>query len=477
MTTVADSPTQVRPLSRLGVLVMLAGPFLAGLDFFITNIALPTIQRELGASGGSLELIVATYGISYAVFLVLGGRLGDEYGRRRMFVIGLASFVAASLLAGLAPTLPVLIGARVLQGAASALMTPQTLATFHSTLTGAARGRAIASYAAAGGLASAFGQLLGGLLVAGFGWRSIFLVNVPVGVAALVLVRFCVPASRAPKRVGVDVRGTILLGLTLALLLVPLTQGPTVGWPWWTFASLALSVCSGALFVAWSRVAVGRGITPLLPLSLVRDAPSMRRGLPVLAVFFGVFGAFMFVFALVAQSGLGLSPLAAGLAITPVCVAYFITSFQVPRLVERFGRRVLVAGLLLEGVGLAGAVAAVAAWWGALGASGSAAAWGPAILVVLALIIVGIGQALGVGSIFRLVLSQVPTTSAGVGGGVLVTAQQTALALGVAALGSVFTTIAAGPAVGMAVATVAVGGIMVVLTLGLTLVARALPVR
>lgn len=477
MTTVADSSTQVRPLSRLGVLVMLAGPFLAGLDFFITNIALPTIQRELGASGGSLELIVATYGISYAVFLVLGGRLGDEYGRRRLFVIGLAAFVAASLLAGLAPTLPVLIGARVLQGAASALMTPQTLATFHSTLTGAARGRAIASYAAAGGLASAFGQLLGGLLVAGFGWRSIFMVNVPVGVAALVLVRFCVPASRAPKRVGVDVRGTILLGLTLALLLVPLTQGPTLGWPWWTVASLALSVCSGALFITWSRVAVRRGITPLLPLSLVLEAPSMRRGFPVLAVFFGVFGAFIFVFALVAQSGLGLSPLAAGLAITPVCVAYFVTSFRVPRLVERFGRRVLVAGLLLEGVSLAGAVAAVAAWWSALGASGSAAAWGPAILVVLALIVVGIGQALCVGSIFRLVLSQVPTASAGVGVGVLVTAQQTALALGVAALGSVFTTIAAGPAGGMVVATVMAGGIMVVLTLGLTLVARALPVR
>jgi MFS family permease len=145
MITLTESSTRPQPLSRLGVLVMLTGPFLAGLDFFITNVALPAIARSLGASGGSLALIVAGYGIAYAVFLVLGGRLGDEYGRRRLFVIGLASFIVVSLLAGLAPTLPVLIVARVLQGAASALMTPQTLATFQSTLTGAARARAIAS--------------------------------------------------------------------------------------------------------------------------------------------------------------------------------------------------------------------------------------------------------------------------------------------------------------------------------------------
>jgi MFS family permease len=461
---------------------MLAGPFLAGLDFFITNVALPTIQRSLGASAGSLELIVAGYGIAYAVFLVLGGRLGDEYGRRRLFVIGLASFVAASLLAGLAPTLPVLLAARVLQGAASALMTPQTLATFQSTLTGAARGRAIASYAAAGGLASAFGQLLGGVLVAGFGWRSIFLVNVPVGLAALVLVRFSVPASRSSKRVGVDVRGTVLLGLTLALLLLPLAQGPALGWPWWTFASLVASACCAVLFIAWSRVATSRGVSPLLPLSLVLDAPSMRRGLPVLVVFFGVVGAFMFVFALVTQNGLGMSSLAAGLAITPVCLAYFITSFQVPRLVERFGRRVFIAALLLEGVGVAGAAAAVVAWWNVLGGSsehvagsGRAAALGPVILVVFALIVVGIGQALGVGSLFRLVLSQVPASSAGVGGGVLVTTQQTALALGVAALGSVFTTLSVASSGGMVAGVLVVGGIMVVLTFGLAFAGRTLP--
>jgi MFS family permease len=314
--------------------------------------------------------------------------------------------------------------------------------------------------------------LLGGVLVSAVGWRSIFLVNVPVGLCALVLVQFCVPASRSPQRVGVDGRGTVLLGCSLALLLVPLTEGPTLGWPWWAFALLGLFGCCAIAFVAWSRTAESRGVAPLLPLPLLLGTASMRRGLPVLAVFFGVFGAFMFVFALVAQNGLGLSSLAAGLAITPVCVAYFVTSFQVPRLVERFGRRVLIVGLLLEGIGLAGAVTVVVTCWNALGGS-TAQSEAQIVLVLIALIVVGIGQALGVGSLFRLVLWEVPTSSAGVGGGVLVTAQQAALAIGVAALGSTFTALTAGP--GMIVGTLVVGGILVALSLGLGVVACALP--
>jgi MFS family permease len=453
-------------LSRLGVLVLLAGPFLAGLDFFITNVALPTIQRSLGASGASLELIVAGYGTAYAVLLVLGGRLGDEYGRRRLFAIGLAGFTLTSLMAGLSVSLPMLLVARVLQGAASAFITPQTLATFQTVLHGPARARAVATYASAGGLASAVGQLLGGVLVSGLGWRSIFLVNVPVGIAALVLLRRTVPASRSSARVGVDWRGTVLLGLALALLLVPLAEGPSLGWPVWTWVSLGLFVVFGVLLVWWSVVASGRGVTALVPVGLITRAASLRRGLPVLGVFFMVFGAFMFVFALAVQDGLGLSSLMAGLAITPVCVAYFITGFRVPGLVQRFGRRVLVAGLLIEGVGLAGVLVVVWAGWPAL-------SWPLVLLALLSLVVVGVGQSLGVGSLFRLVLSEVPVASAGVGGGVLVTAQQTALALGVAGLGTVFTAVTAGA--GMLVGVVVAGGVMVVVTLALAGVARRLP--
>ena len=420
MTAPTDTAPAVTTISRLGTLVLLAGPFLAGLDFFIVNVALPTIQKSLGASAGTLELVVAGYGTAYAVLLVLGGRLGDERGRRLMYGIGIAAFTATSLAAGLAPSVPILLAARVLQGASSALMTPQTLATFQSVLRGPARGRAIATYAAAGGLSSVVGQLLGGVLVSTVSWRAIFLVNVPVGILALVLLRRTVPVSRSTARVGVDVRGTVLLGLAIAGLLVPISEGPTLGWPWWTWASLVVCVVSAVLFVRWSARSPHRGVAPLLPLALVSQARSMRRGLPVLILFFVVFGAFMFVFAIAVQDGLGLSPLAAGLAIAPVCVAYFITSFRVPGLLQRFGRRVLTVGLAIEGVGLLALVVIVRVAWQALGGAGSGAApestLVAATLSVVALIVVGVGQSLGVGLLFRLVLSEVPSSRPGSAG-------------------------------------------------------------
>lgn len=473
MTTVLRPQTATRPLARIGLLVLLAGPFLANLDFFITNVALPSIARRFDAPAPTLELIVAGYGIAYAVLLVLAGRLGDERGRRLMLTIGIAAFTASSLLAGLAPSLPVLLIARVLQGASAAFMTPQTLATFQSALIGKARTSAVAAYAAAGGLAAVVGQLLGGILTSELSWRAIFLVNVPVGLAALLFLRRTVPATRSAQRVGVDARGTVLLGIALAALLVPLTEGSALGWPWWTIGCLALFALAAAAFLAWSRAAARRGITPLLPLPLVAGVVSMRRGLPVAAGFFSVFGAFMFVFALAAQDGLGLTSLAAGVAITPVCVAYFATSFVVPRLLARFGRRVLTAGLAVEAVGFAGVLAVVLTRWDVLrgGASHPAASVAAAVvLVVAALIVVGIGQAFCVGSLFRLVLSEVLPEAAGVGSGVVVTTQQTSMAIGVALLGSVFTSVAAGSMLtGVAVA--------LAVMLGLTALLAAFSVR
>jgi MFS family permease len=461
MTPIA--PPSAPALSRLGVLVLLAGPFLAGLDFFIVNVALPSIQRTLAATAGELELVVAGYGTAYAVLLVLGGRLGDEYGRRRMYAWGIAAFTVTSLLAGFAPTVPMLLAARVLQGAASAFLAPQTLATFQSVLTGSARGRAVATYAAAGGLASVVGQLIGGVLVSTLGWRAIFLVNVPVGIATLLLLRRAVPATRSERRVGVDVRGTVLLGFAVVALLAPLAEGPSTGWPWWTWCSFGLAVALGARFVRWSVVAERRGRVPLLPPSLVAGARSMRRGLPVLVLFFAVFGAFMFVFAIAGQDGLGLSPLLAGVAITPVCVAYFVTSFRVPGLVTRHGRRVLGAGLVLEAASTLGLVGIVSAWWSGLRDGVPAVV----VLALVCLVVLGIGQSLGVGSLFRLVLSEVPPASAGVGGGVLVTTQQIALSLGVAGLGSVFSGIAGASTLGadaMRDGVVVIGLVMVVIT-------------
>lgn len=437
MTTqiLAPAKTEGRGLGWLGVLVLLAGPFLANLDFFITNVALPTIQRDLRASSGALELIVAGYGTAYAVLLITGGRLGDDFGRRRLFGAGVAAFTLTSLAAGLAPSIPILLFARILQGGSAALMTPQSLATFHSALEGRARHRAVSLYAAAGGMSGIAGQLLGGVLVnaniAGSSWRLIFLINVPVGVAALALLRRAVPRTRSPHAAGVDVPSTVLVGLAIAAFLVPLAEGPTLGWPWWTWAALAVSpVLAGALVVV-SRRSEGRGRMPLLP-PTVLAVGSMRRGLPVLVGFFAVFGVFMFAFAIAVQDGLHKTALTAGLTILPAGLAYFATSFAVPALVRRLDRTLLTIGLLIEATGLTTLLVAVAASWPSI----------PLPVTAIALVLVGIGQALGVGSLFRLVLSEVPVHAAGVGSGILVTAQQTALAIGVAGLGSLFTSLA-----------------------------------
>ncbi|GAA4742053.1 MFS transporter [Amnibacterium soli] len=452
-------------LGRLGLLVLLVGPFLANLDFFISNVALPSIARDLGASPAALELIAEGYGVAYALLLVPGGRLGDRFGRRRLFGIGLAAFTITSLLAGVAPTTGLLVAARFLQGAAAAQLAPQVLATVQTVLTGPARARAVSRYAVAGGLSAVAGQLVGGLLIQldllGLGWRAVFLVNVPFGLAALLLLRRTVPETRATGAAGLDPLGIVLLGVALVGLLVPLTEGPSLGWPVWCLVLLAAVVPAVVLLVVAERRAEARGRLPLLPPSLLR-VPSMRRGLPVLMVFFVAVGAFLFGFALTSQYVLGLTPFASGLAITPVTVAYVATSFAVPGLLRRFGRGVLVAAGLVQGSGFASIAVALLL---------DLHRPSPPLLLV-ALLLGGIGQAAGVGALFRIVLSGVPGALAGVGGGVMVTAQQTAMALGVALLGSLFSALLP---VDPALAIGVLGAALVVTQLLTAAAARLLP--
>src|SRR6266536_2996078 len=211
------SSTPTTTLSPVGLLVLLCGGFLPILDFFIVNVALPTMDSTLHASAPMLELVVAGYGTAYALMLVIGGRLGDAIGRDRMFVAGIVGFTVSSLLCGIAPNAGVLIAARIAQGLSAAMSQPQVIATFQATLDGHRRARAIALYASMGGVAASLGQLLGGLIVnadiAGLSWRPIFLVNVPIGVAVLALTRRFVPATRSPKPASVDLPGTVLLGV------------------------------------------------------------------------------------------------------------------------------------------------------------------------------------------------------------------------------------------------------------------------
>ncbi|MFF9910497.1 MFS transporter [Streptomyces sp. NPDC013457] len=430
-------------LGPLGLFTVLLGAALPLIDFFIVNVALPTIDHDLAAGPAMLELVVAGYGLSYAVLLVLGGRLGDLFGRRRLFLVGMAAFGVTSLACGLAPDAWTLVGARVAQGASAALMLPQVLATIHSSTTGARRAKALSLYGATAGLAMVAGQILGGVLVAadlaGSGWRAIFLVNVPVAVAGLLLAVRTVPETRSERPAPVDVPGTLLLGLALLTLLAPLTEGRAAGWPLWTWVALGIFPFAAGAFWRVELRADRRGRTPLVPPSLL-GLVSLRRGLALVLPFSVGFGGFMFVIAVALQQGLRMSAVVSGLTLVPMAVAFFGASLAGPRLVRRWGTRVVTAGALVQAFGIG--LLALAAW----GSWPSLSAWS----LLPGMAVAGLGQGLQLPVLFRVVLSEVPADRAGVGSGVMVTTQQSALALGVATLGSLFLSLSASGSMGTA---------------------------
>jgi len=437
------------------------------IDFFIVNVALPTIDTDLRASQPLLELVVSGYATAYALLLVLGGRLGDSGGRKRLFLIGMAAFTATSLACGLAPSATFLVVGRVAQGASAAVMVPQVLATIQAATTGEHRTRALARYGAAGGLAAVLGQVLGGLLVSanidGLGWRPIFLVNVPIGLAGLVLAKRYVPDTRHGAPEPIDGVGTILLGLTVLALVVPLTEGRSLGWPAWTIAVLIFAPIAAAAFCAFERRAERSGRSPLVPPSLLRH-PSMRRGLMLALPFFAGFGAFMFCYALLVQEGLHASALKAGLGLVPMAAAFLLASLSTARLLKRFGAKVLGAGGALQAVGLI--ILAVTVYLG----------WPHLAVIDLApgLAVAGLGQGLVMSPLFGIVLAEVPPAVAGAGAGVLTTTQQTALALGVATLGSLFLALA-GDGTGVRTAFIVVLAVQVAVAIGVSAGARRLP--
>jgi EmrB/QacA subfamily drug resistance transporter len=465
------APASVSPaLSTAGLITVLLGVLLPMIDFFIVNVALPTMRHDLHATSGVLELVVSGYATAYAVLLVLGGRLGDAHGRRRLFLAGIAAFTFASLLCAVAPTATALVVARVLQGASAALMVPQTLSTIQATGTAESRSRALGWFGATGGLAAVAGQLLGGVLVsaniAGSGWRAIFFVNVPIGLIGLVFAARFVPETKAVRHHRIDVTGTILLAVTLIAVLIPLTEGRALGWPLWSIVLLALAPVSAAVFVAEERRVERRGGSPLVPPSVLRHA-SLRRGLALAAPFFAMFGAFMFVYALVIQGTLGFSPLRAGIALSPMALAFLVTSLMTTRLVARHGRSVITAGALIQLLGLLMVMASLAAWWPQISLFDLAPG----------LVVMGAGQGLIMSPLIRVVLSEVPVESAGAGSGVLTTTQQTSLALGVAIIGSAYLSLAPVDRLGPMHAFVLVLGLQAVVAAGLAAASRGLPAR
>jgi EmrB/QacA subfamily drug resistance transporter len=411
--------------------VLLAGAFMVVLDFFIVNVALPSIATELGAGESSLEWVVAGYGLTFAAFLITSGRLGDGLGRRRVYAVGLALFTVASAACGLAPSPTTLVLARVAQGVAGAIVMPQVLAIVGVTYRGQDYVRAVSIYGVVLGLAAVGGQVIGGALVqtdlAGLGWRSCFLINVPVGLAALAFTRRLVPETRAERASRLDVAGATTLALGLTAVLLPLIQGRQLGWPLWTWLSLALSPLLLAGFLQRQRRLSRDGLDPLLELSLFRER-AFSAGL-VTQLFLASAQASFFVYlALYLQLGRGLGPLEAGLVFTIIAVAYVAVSGPAPALAQRYGRSVVALGGTSLAVGLAALAIAVSA----LGTGGSVLALVPGLALT------GVGIGLCFTPLTSTVLANVAAARAGSASGAMSTTQQIGYALGVAVTGVIY---------------------------------------
>jgi EmrB/QacA subfamily drug resistance transporter len=429
--------TQSQPRGRWVALgALLVGTFLIVLDFFIVNVALPSIQHDLHATASAVQWVVAGYGLAFAVLLVAAGRVGDRIGRRRLFVIGIALFVLASAACGAAPSAGVLIGARLVQGVAAALISPTVLALIGVLYAGPDRPRAISVYGMVMGAGAVGGQIIGGSLIAAdvahLGWRAVFLVNIPVGLLGLVLARRYVPESRAEHPARVDVAGLALVTLSLTVLVFPLIEGRQLGWPAWSLAVLALSPVLCWLTWRQQRQTWVRGGTPLVdPLLFDRSlsgARGLQAGLLSQLLFWCTQASFYLVLALYLQQGRGLSALDAGLVFAVLAGAYLVTSLRAPALTMRFGRTVIIVGAVIEALGAVLLLAAVAA----IGTSGPTVALAPGLLVS------GVGQGLCITPLTTTVLSHLDRQRAGAVSGALSTMQQVGNALGVAVTGLVF---------------------------------------
>jgi EmrB/QacA subfamily drug resistance transporter len=408
--------------------VILCGTFVYVLDFFVVNVALPSIQRGLAASPAAIEWIVAGYGLSSAAFLIVGGRLGDQYGRRKMFCAGIAVFTVASALCGAAPDAGFLIAARLAQGIGGAVMAPNVLSILGTTYSGPARVKAISVYGMVMGLAAVGGQLIGGLLisanVAGLGWRLIFLVNVPVGIAALALARRLVPESRATSPGRLDLRGAALLTAALVAILLPLLDGRQQGWPAWSWACLAAGPVILGLFAVHLRQAARHAGHPLLDPAIFA-VRAFRAGMACQLLFYCQTAAGYLLLALYLQEGRGLSPMKAGGVFAVLAVGFIATSFRAPALTMRFGRRVVATGALLAAFGNVLLILAVIP-----GA--------PVVALFPGLFLLGAGQGLCLTPLTTTVLSHADATRAGSVSGALATAQQVGNAVGVAISGVIF---------------------------------------
>ncbi|MBO8200928.1 MFS transporter [Streptomyces smyrnaeus] len=430
------SPCHSAPgLSKMGLaawialLVLLGAELMDMIDQSVVLTALPAIQESTGAGPAAVQWLTTAYSLPIAVGLITGGRLGDLYGRRKILLIGTVIFTSASLLCGLAAGPGVLIGARALQGVGAAIMIPQILATLHITFEGQNRSKVFALYGAIMSLANVLGPVMGGLLteadLSGLSWRPVFLVNVPVGLAVLLLGRRFIPESTARKADQPDVTGMLLSALAIILTVFPLTEGHLHHWPLWCFALLAAGLLTLGAFLRHQRRKQDNA--PLVALSLFRGR-QFSGGMAAQLMHGLLCGLFFMTWTLYLQRGLGMSPLHAALAFVLLSLGELVGATIAVKSAGRFARRLPQTGALIT-------LAAVAAY-GLQIDTGQAGLTLTAMTAPVTLI--GFGLGMVGGPLADMSLAKVPHEDAGSASGLFNTVMHLGIALGTALTALVF---------------------------------------
>ncbi|KKC38059.1 MFS transporter [Devosia epidermidihirudinis] len=425
------APNTADPRRWPALFILLIANFMNLIDVTIVNVALPSMREGLGATDSQIEWVVAAYVLAFALGLLPFGRLGDIVGRTTLFLWGVAGFTIASALCGLSPNIEFLIVARVIQGLAGAMMTPQVLAIATVTFPPHERGQAFSLFGLSAGLASVCGPIVGGLLISaqlfGLDWQPIFLVNIPVGIAAVVAGYFLIPRLPGHSALKNDYVGIALFGAGIVMVVFPIVEGRAYEWPLWCFAMIVAGVASLIGFVLWTRARAKAGLPQLLNFDLIANRDFMFGAFVITVFASGIPGMFM-VISILLQSGFGFSPLESGLTNTPFSVGVLLASF----IAGRFGSRYLRGRLAASGALLAGGIGALHFIIASTGDTIDHWSFLPPLLLA------GIGLGLGFSSLFQLVLRNVPHRDAGAGSGALQAFQQVGGALGVALVGEMF---------------------------------------
>lgn len=428
-----DHASRFSPRQKSIAMITISMAFIMDLlDNTIVNIAIPSIQADLGASYATIQWLIAGYALSFALLLITGGRMGDVFGYKKLFLGGVAGFTVASLLCGLAWSPEILVAARLLQGAMAALMVPQVMSTMQILFTPKERGPLMGMFGAMAGVAATLGPVIGGILIhfniAGLDWRPIFLINIPVGIAAFIMGVKYLPEGKSPHPLKLDIVGTILIVLAMGLLVFPLIEGRDLDWPAWTFVMIASSLPVLGLFAWWQVIKEKRDGSPLIVPQLFK-LRSFVAGIAINLSFEGAMIGFFLPFTLILQIGLGYDVIKAALTGIPTAIGISVTmAIFSQKIIGKLGRYTVALGCALMASGL-GVLYYFINMHGI-----DTTPWE----FIPGLLLVGAGMALIMSPMFSVVLQDVDHKHAGSASGTLSAIQQLGGAIGTALIGVVF---------------------------------------